>query len=100
MRIKMAQAMHLARLASFRPTKSRLSVVTGNGDADINITSNGGVILFPMPHGNRNMHFPMMEKYWLITKNNTTFNTPTLDKCLLINHQQNVENHRWIYNGI
>ena len=54
--------------------KSRLFVVTGNRDEDINITSNGGVILFPMPHGNQNMHFLMMAKYWLTTKNDTTFN--------------------------
>ena len=54
--------------------KSRLFVVTGNGDKDINITSNGGVILFPTPHGNQNMHFSMMAKYWLTTKNTTTFN--------------------------
>ena len=40
----------------------------------INITSNGRVILFPTPHGNWNMHFPMMAKYWLTTKNATTFN--------------------------
>ena len=34
------------------------------------------VILFPMPHGNQNMYFPMMAKYWLTrtTKNTTTFN--------------------------
>ena len=57
-----------------RSMKSRLSMVTGNRDKDINITSNGGVILFPMPHGNQNMHFPMMAKYWLTTKNATTFN--------------------------
>ena len=49
-------------------------MVTGNRDEDINITSNGRVILFPTPHGNRNMHFPMMAKYWLTTKNATTFN--------------------------
>ena len=54
--------------------KSRLFVVTGNGDEDINITSNGRVILFTTPHGNRNMHFLMMAKYWLTTKNATTFN--------------------------
>ena len=54
--------------------KLRLFVVTGNGDEDINITSNGRVILFLMPHGNWNMHFPMMAKYWLTTKNATTFN--------------------------
>ena len=48
--------------------KSRLFIVTGNGDEDINIMSNGGVILFPTPHRNRNMHFPMMAKYWLTTK--------------------------------
>ena len=29
--------------------------------------------LFPMPHGNWNMYFPMMAKYWLTTKNATTF---------------------------
>ena len=45
--------------------KLRLSVDTENRDEDINITSNGGVILFPMPHGNQNM---------LTTKNATTFN--------------------------
>ena len=54
--------------------KLRLFVVTGNRDEDINITSNGRVILFLMPHGNWNMHFPMMAKYWLTTKNATTFN--------------------------
>ena len=54
--------------------KSRLFVVTENRDEDINITLNGGVILFPTPHGNWNMHFPMMAKYWLTTKNTTTFN--------------------------
>ena len=55
--------------------KSRLFVVTGKGDEDINITSNGGVILFLTPHGNQNMHFLMMAKYyWLTTKNATTFN--------------------------
>ena len=54
--------------------KSRLFVVTGNGDKDINITSNGGVILFLTPHENWNMHFLMMAKYWLTTKNATTFN--------------------------
>ena len=47
--------------------KSRLFMVTGNRDEDINITSNGGVILFPTPHGNQNMHFLMMAKYWLTT---------------------------------
>ena len=54
--------------------KLRLFMVTGNGDEDINITSNGGVILFLTPHENRNMHFPIMEKYWLTTKNATAFN--------------------------
>ena len=53
--------------------KLRLFVVTGNRDKDINIMSNGRVILFPMPHGNQNMHFLMMAKYWLTTKNATTF---------------------------
>ena len=54
--------------------KSRLFVVTGNRNEDINIMSNGRVILFLTPHGNQNMHFPMMVKYWLTTKNATTFN--------------------------
>ena len=35
---------------------------------------NGGVILFLTPHGSQTMHFPMMAKYWLTTKNTTTFN--------------------------
>ena len=60
-----------------------LFVVTGNGDEDINITSNGRVILFPMPHGNQNMHFPIMAKYWLITKNDTTYQQYDVDKELL-----------------
>ena len=51
-----------------------LSMVTENRDVDINIMSNGRVILFPMPHGNQNMHFLMMAKYWLTTKNTTDFN--------------------------
>ena len=52
--------------------KSRLSVITGNGNEDINIMSNGRVILFLTPHGN--MYFLMMATYWLNTKNTTTFN--------------------------
>ena len=57
-----------------RSTKSKLFVITGNRDEDINIMSSGRVILFPTPHGNRNMHFLMMATYWLNTKNATTFN--------------------------
>ena len=44
--------------------KSKLSSIIERGDGDISTLLNGGVTLFPMRHGNRNMHFRMMEISW------------------------------------